>query len=66
MPKPPAVVCIHRSQCTPWKVGNFNLRETASPLNFAAGCAKKPMFKAKISIRLKSVYVAGNNKKEEK
>lgn len=43
-----------------------NLRGTASPLKFTAGCAKKPMFKPKISICLKSVYVTGEEKKERK
>lgn len=43
-----------------------NLRGTASPLSFTAGCTRKPMFKPEISICLKSGYVTANERKERK
>lgn len=40
-----------------------NLRGAASPLNFTAGCAERPMFKPKTSTSLKNVYVTASKKK---
>lgn len=66
VPKPPVVFCIRRSHVLFGKRAISNLRGAASPLNFTAGCAKKPLFKPKESICLKSIYVTANQKKERK